>query len=804
MTVPSGAEVTLLRTQPHRTDLYLSIYKPRTVFQARVNDSGIVKGEREINYDGASGNYQHVIIGMTLYVGTTPGGKDKGSIYVYGINPLWITVGENSHIDWADNDYLTVVLFYQIWPVYPRYTQDGENITVYKAFDTAYTNQNEIGGTFICMGPHHAGFLENGQHRIFYSSNGTEQVESPPNTLAYSWIFEGGTPTGSTLSHPGYVTYNTPGHYFTQLTITSSSGAVDRSIRHISIYNRPGEGPNIPIMNWGMESLTGVRDEGGYTARLWVEEDVDDIEDGALVVIFADDWYGETKQSIGGNSPSRESIVFVGYILGSTIDYDYQRNRIFFDVGSPTAVMKLGEAFSVSVQDSTNPIADASNPEKGGDPWFYYVGLNIRSALYHYIRWHSSIFRCMDIEYMPNHNPALQFFDADRTNLYEALYNLMRSAVYGSVISDRQGKLHFEIEPAATHDPGISFNNVWTLDKQDWLGTPQITERYSNELSYLEGGGIGYWGLASGTDSFQPLLASAPGVTPAYRGAVDKLSGLALTSQSQLNTLVGDIYAWRNSRYPQVDFDLVGNFRFIDIVPEEIIKVSMNPADNFRGIQWVTKRFGMQSVEWTYDSLKGLFLPHISLAECPVGVDGDSIIIPLVPPEEGFDQPPRHTPPAVPPSPSPLPGGGGGGSSSFIPATGASNGPFVDAVLAVMSFAGAQCDPGVHTAAGGGNIGGGSFTPIISVNGVGTLPYCKCTAQVFNPVTGALVSTTSAGFTQLTPPSVGQYYEETDLTVSVSASSGYIVHIYFERNGTHGSDSSTAAGILHMLGWKIG
>jgi hypothetical protein len=76
-----------------------------------------------------------------------------------------------------------------------------------------------------------------------------------------------------------------------------------------------------------MNEFSGGRDEGGYTARLWVKQDVEQVVDGALVILFADDWYGDTQQSIGGNSAQRENIVFVGYIIDGSIEYDYSNRN---------------------------------------------------------------------------------------------------------------------------------------------------------------------------------------------------------------------------------------------------------------------------------------------------------------------------------------------------------------------------------------------------------------------------------------------------------------------------------------------
>ena len=392
MTTPTAPELALLREQPHKTKLWLSIYDPRIIFQAQVNDAGAAKGDRVITFDNVTfGNHLAIGFGRTMYVGTTPGGKEKGSIYVYKSDATTITVGENSHINWENNDYLTIVNFNQIWPRYPRYTQDGENITVFKQYDDAYGDENEGDlGSFIVMGSNFAGFIDvsTGTCQTYWDGSESENVKGATGTT-FLWSFEGGDPTGSSAVTPGWVTYDTPGHYRVLLRITSPDGIIQGGYRFVSIYDRPGEGENVPILRWGLQDFKGSRDEGSYTARVWVKENVEDVVDGALVVIFADDYYGTTKQSIGGNSPQRESIVFAGYILDGTIDYDYQTSTINFEIGSPTEVMKIGEAFSVSVEDSGNPISDANT--KGGDPWFYLVGLSIKTALYHYYKWHSAV-----------------------------------------------------------------------------------------------------------------------------------------------------------------------------------------------------------------------------------------------------------------------------------------------------------------------------------------------------------------------------------------------------------------------------
>lgn len=622
-------QLELLETRPQRTKLWLSIYEPSTVLACRVDDASIAKGERSVTYDGVtSGSYLNVHDGMVLYVGTSAGDDDKGRLRVKSATSSVLEVAENSHIDWEDNDYLTVVNFYEITAIYPRIIQDPADPTdviFYKDYDIEYTNQNTVLGTFVNMGSHYAGFVDpaSGFVDVYYSASGSSYVGATGTSLAYEWLFEGGDPTGSTSHTPGYVSYDTPGHYTTRLLVSGSSGAMDRSYRHVSIYDRPGEGSDTPILSWELNDLSGDRDGGGYTGRITIREDIPEetIKDGSLVVIFADDWYGDTKESIGRHL-NRDSVVFVGYILDGTINYDWQEKSVEFAVGSATEVMKNIEGFSVSVESKNAP-----------STWFQLKDMTVEKALYHYLRWHSTVLKCTDFEY-PDEDFRIQFFDSDRESLYSAINTLMEGTVIGKVVSDRQGKIWSEIEVSALESPTDDKEvSKLILDNDNWRGTPIIEERQTGIVSYLEMGGIQYNGPSAGTSS--AYLSEAPGNAPNYRGSVERHQGLALTSQSQLNTLCGNVFAYRNARYPSSSYNLAGNYRNYDIAPQQLVSVTLEPEDTPRRLDWNEKNFTLQEMDIEYDPENEVLLPSISLSEVTSGTAGDTIIIPPTPPTAG-------------------------------------------------------------------------------------------------------------------------------------------------------------------------
>jgi hypothetical protein len=178
-------------------------------------------------------------------------------------------------------------------------------------------------------------------------------------------------------------------------------------------------------------------------------------------------------------------------------------------------------------------------------------------------------------------------------------------------------------------------------------------------------GGIAYYGSGS---SYSAFLSNAPGVAPSYRGNVERTQGLALVSQNELNTLVGNVFAQRNVIYPNVDIQMAGNYRNFDIAPQEKVPVTVASTDTVRGIAFTAKNFYLNRMEWSYDPSKEIFLPRLGLIELGSGFAGDTIVIPDVPDVEsgGFNEPTITVPQiTIPPYPTLR---GGSGLPTWVPA----------------------------------------------------------------------------------------------------------------------------------------
>ncbi|KKL44924.1 hypothetical protein LCGC14_2360840, partial [marine sediment metagenome] len=108
------AQLSSVRSRPHRTRLWLGVYQPQTIFSAQINQSGISKGAREITVTKLSGDSGGVVRGMTCYIGVTAGSREIGHIRIISATDTTIELAENSY-SWTDGWFLTVVQYHEPW-----------------------------------------------------------------------------------------------------------------------------------------------------------------------------------------------------------------------------------------------------------------------------------------------------------------------------------------------------------------------------------------------------------------------------------------------------------------------------------------------------------------------------------------------------------------------------------------------------------------------------------------------------------------------------------------------------------------
>jgi len=638
------SEITQLRQRPHRSVIHMGIFEPQSLVEMQINQPSIAKGAREIIVTILSGDIDDVEKGMTAYIGGTQGQKNIGRLRAITGSGTTLTLAENDY-DWENGWFITVTIFREPWAVFPRITLDAKNRpTFYKDYDLVYLDEGRNFDPVVHMGGNVAGFMETGAFGVYYSSTGSFVPDSTIST--YSWIFEGNTNiTGSTDADPGWVQYIGVGHFTTRLTITAATGKEFTGTRHVLVYNKPDEGPARTFVRWGLRSFEGSREKGGYSVDVWVieEADANKVVEGALIVLFTEDWEGSVRGKEIGRGRYRDNILFVGYVQDDSIRKNFATNRIEFRAVSITERMDSLSTYSATLESKRNP-----------NSWNEARYLTVDKALISYLRWQSTILQIADVSQTGDTLPV-QYADFARGSLYAGANGFLQNTLFASLIADRGGKLWAEIDLSLTPTGSrTSFNTAMNMTDQDWRGEINIKEQSTPIVAYVELGGIAYSGPETGSNT--PIISSAPGDPADYFGSVQRQSGLVLAGQGQLNDLVALTYNKINSRFPRIDIPIAGDYRHIDIAPQERVEITLAAADNFRGLIWNGKKFVPQEIFYEYNPVQNLLLMNIAASEETEGlktITGRKVNIPVDPPYDTPDLPEFEFPdfPPIPPIP---------------------------------------------------------------------------------------------------------------------------------------------------------
>ncbi|KKL58288.1 hypothetical protein LCGC14_2226870, partial [marine sediment metagenome] len=415
------------------------------------------------------------------------------------------------------------------------------------------------------------------------------------------------------------------------------------------ILDRPGAGGSKePVKAWGIRSFDGDRESGGYNVALWIREaaGLSTITEGSLVVIFSDDFEGNSEVTkIGANAENRGHILYSGYVLEDTILWNPVTSRLDFTTSSVTGRMEELATFATSLESKVT-----------AETWTELRLMTVDRAVIHFMRWHSTVLGLHDFS-QTGDTKHVKFADFERGTLYESVNNFLMNTLIANMVSDRQGKMWAEviasvIPTGSARQANNHMQDVLDMSSSDWRNEISISRAQDSELAFLEMGGIYYSGPTS-TGGIAPFMAGAPGVAPDYFGSVERIQGLVLSSQAQLNSLVGMGFAMKNAVYPEVDVPIAGDYRFLDIAPQHRILMTVASIDTHRGIVWEQKPFIPQELSYEWQPKEQSLLMELGLTEETGGEagfgDAATITIPVDAPYDKWDLPEIEFPPINPP-----------------------------------------------------------------------------------------------------------------------------------------------------------
>lgn len=631
--VLTAPELANLRKDGQRSILYLAVHIPATVYTARVN--GVPSSDDkvfQITYDGGAGTPAEALAGMTVYVGGVAGACDVGKVRLretLSAASGTMKIGETSEIQWTNNDYLTVVDEFALWPRHLRIDSNG---VVYMDYDVVYSDQHEDLDPIPGLGPDAVTWLTGATVDVEF--DGSDSWVLGSNITAYAWLAPGASATSGLATATPTFTYDTASTtpYRVQCTVTAANGKSFVGYRYVFVF----DDDNMPATVLRLNNCSGDWVGGGWSfnVTMWDEATRVELLERARVILFARDWYGSTETSIGLVA-NRENIVACGRIENESIDWRPDQGNVSFSVRTANFWLGKMQGFPSGIEDFD------------GTPtvWTQFEDLTVDKGLWHFLHWRTTASQSMDWT-LTGDDRQISVFDAPPASLWQQITREAERAILAHPCCDRYGRLFVQIDsqflPVADR-AGIP--TVQTLLKNDWRDTISISRVTLSPSAMLDVSGVAY---ADGDAT--PLFALSPGRVFKRFGIVTRLPRLALTDQAQVNALAGLIGGNKNNAYPNIDILLAANNRAFDVCPHQYGIISIAETDTERGITLTNQKIIARRVNFSYRPERGIFLADVDFeayTTADTGITGD-------PPPE-LPSVPVTTPPLPPIPPEPEP-----------------------------------------------------------------------------------------------------------------------------------------------------
>lgn len=626
--VLTASELALLRTRPQRTLLYIAIPEYKTIYTARVNGTPASNDNtHRIAFDGGVGTLTDIERNMTLMVGTSAGAWDIGLARIRQDGQLGDTyfyIGSTSELDLADDQYITIIDDIGLWPVHPYINASG---TMYMDYDIAYANQNVKGPPVPIMGTHAVLELTGASVSATFDASGSYSAIGAPVTYDYLWYVDG-VFAGNTASIN--LSFTAVGTYLVKLVITANysfcvSGQESISYRYVIVHDCEH-----PLnSSFTLDSCSGSFSEGGWSYHVTMNARASEsyVRDRTLCLLVAEDWYGDTKDSVGLLS-GRENIVCVGWVDGESVRRSNDKSMVSFDVQGPAFWLAVQEGFPTGIDDTTAAPVD----------WSHIQALDPQSGLFSFLHWRTTSTAVMDCWITDDdHRLATTYTPAG--SLHEQLRSIAER-VNAYTVCDRYGRLFCQIDTQFITPASRTFPVVQTLTDRDWRDEITIERHAYSAVAQVDLSGIYYSGSMATSSA---IFSLSPGHYPKHYGEKRQIQRIALDDQAEANTLAGLWLGYLNNEYPHVDVPMSSNYRAIDIAPRMFAQMNLAAGDTPRELVWTNKKLIPREVSFNYDARQAVLLTDITFEAETFASDAVTGDPPIEPPD-----PPIHTTPPPP------------------------------------------------------------------------------------------------------------------------------------------------------------
>lgn len=570
-------EATAPELEKYRADGQSSVFglviqHPATVYTARINQTfTTLDGVAQITYDGGAGTLANVLEGMTMYIGSSAGARDKGEVRIRKTPTSTIFyIGETSTIQFSDNDYLTVVDSFYIWPRLIR-NQGG---FIQMDYDIDHGSLTR-GGAIVRAGPMVA---------VVEKTTGTLTFTPPNPSLSAvydaeeisSYLFAAPGSTGtSNMTNPATAswTYALTANQEYRWSVKATDDLGRETTAYRRVFVNPTE---IPFALNAMPM--GDFDSGNWSFEVTVYSNPGTIYDRALCTLYVRDYHGGDLDTIG-KMTGYENIIATGWIDGESIQQDSQTGWVTFTVHGAAYWMEKTNIDPLELVDLLE------NEFIVPTAWNQIGNMTVDKALARVLYWLTTAPLLMDL-----------FFTGDTKNIRaipvaggSLLSQLQAIAglIFARPLVNNYNQMFIEVDTqladSDTQDDLIVVLDITTADYERPL---EIDKTSSTRTAMLQ---LSALQDADGvTDIF--LYSRAPGNAPEALGVISNYDNYTVLDSAEARRIAGQLFAMENNPYDPITIVFPSSIRLFDIAPRMYATITTDGSDNPRGIALTNQR----------------------------------------------------------------------------------------------------------------------------------------------------------------------------------------------------------------------
>jgi len=562
-----------ITTTPQKAKVYAIFDNPAVVFTCRVNQTFSTHDKVfEFAFDGVTvGAYTDVLPGMTILLGSTLGGHDKGIIYCRKApTSSKMYCGETSEVAWANDLYVSVLQDWAIWNEYLRISTDT---TVYMKYDVAYSDQHSKMKPVPILGPDRVLRYEGAAVTVTF--NGSSSYAPGSSIASHAFSCAGATVTGGSTATPSML-IATPGRYVVAYTVTSAQGVSSTTYRTIHVWSDRDyvvggvTKTAFPVAQVTLGSLAGDFESGGWSFQALVLSDATSIRERTKVILFSEEWYADTKISYA-QCVGAENIVAIGWMDSERITINQEQGEI--EVSAQGTQYWLQQVYN---------FVPMGIEYCAGTPaaWTQMHPVTVDKVLWNHFMWRSTVTNCVDVFLSGDTREATELV-AVSNSLWEQVKEIAYTSILAAPCCDRYGRIFVEIETVLLANAGrgsVPNRGAITAADCEQIG---VEHTLLTPTSQVILSGVSVTG-SNGAAKF----SMSRGHIPMHYGTPVKMERLLLSTQALSNELAGNLLEKANAPYRFAFEKLLYNNRLVDICPRQFVTATIEASDNPRGIAY--------------------------------------------------------------------------------------------------------------------------------------------------------------------------------------------------------------------------